>query len=30
MLYDEFRAMNSDIVLAASGKDHAAIDNGFY
>jgi thiamine biosynthesis lipoprotein len=29
MLYDEFRAMNSDIVLAASGKDQAAIHNGF-
>ncbi len=30
MMYDEFRAMNSDIVLAASGKDPAAINNGFY
>ncbi len=29
MLYDEFRAMNSDIVLAASGKDPAAINSGF-
>jgi len=29
MLYDEFRAMNSDIVLAASGKDLAAINHGF-
>jgi thiamine biosynthesis lipoprotein len=29
MLYDEFRAMNSDIVLAASGKDPAAIHHGF-
>ncbi len=29
MLYDEFRAMNSDIVLAASGKDQTAINNGF-
>jgi thiamine biosynthesis lipoprotein len=29
MLYDEFRAMNSDIVLAASGKDHDAINQGF-
>jgi thiamine biosynthesis lipoprotein len=29
MLYDEFRAMNSDIVLAASGNDHVAIDHGF-
>ncbi len=29
MLYDEFRAMNSDIVLAASGKDPVAINQGF-
>ena len=29
MLYDEFRAMNSDIILAASGNDPAAINNGF-
>jgi thiamine biosynthesis lipoprotein len=29
MHYDEFRAMNSDIVLAASGDDHTAIENGF-
>lgn len=29
MLYDEFRAMNSDIVLAASGKDTVAINQGF-
>lgn len=29
MLYDEFRAMNSDIVLAASGSDSAAIEKGF-
>jgi FAD:protein FMN transferase len=29
MLYDEFRAMNSNIVLAASGKDPVAINQGF-
>ena len=29
MHYDEFRAMNSDIVLAASGDDLGAIENGF-
>lgn len=29
MKYDEFRAMNSDIVLAASGNDLVAIQNGF-
>jgi thiamine biosynthesis lipoprotein len=29
MKYDEFRAMNSDIVLAASGDDLMAIQNGF-
>jgi FAD:protein FMN transferase len=29
MLYDEFRAMNSDIILAASGKDQTAIHQGF-
>lgn len=29
MQYDEFRAMNSDIVLAASGSDLALIKNGF-
>lgn len=29
MYYDEFRAMNSDIVLAASGEDQATIENGF-
>jgi FAD:protein FMN transferase len=29
MKYDEFRAMNSDIVLAACGSDQAAIDHGF-
>lgn len=29
MQYDEFRAMNSDIVLAASGDDLEAINNGF-
>ncbi len=29
MLYDEFRAMNSAIVLAASGPDPVAIQNGF-
>ena len=29
MHYEEFRAMNSDIVLAASGEDQAAIEYGF-
>ena len=29
MLYDEFRAMNSDIILAATGNDPAAINDGF-
>ena len=29
MLYDEFRAMNSNIVLAASGGDLAVINSGF-
>jgi thiamine biosynthesis lipoprotein len=29
MHYDEFRAMNSDIVLAASGGDLVSISNGF-
>jgi thiamine biosynthesis lipoprotein len=29
MQYDEFRAMNSDIVLAASGADHALLSKGF-
>jgi thiamine biosynthesis lipoprotein len=29
MLYDEFRAMNSDIVLAAYGSDLTAINHGF-
>jgi thiamine biosynthesis lipoprotein len=29
MYYEEFRAMNSDIVLAASGEDQAAIEDGF-
>jgi thiamine biosynthesis lipoprotein len=30
MEYDQFRAMNSDIILAASGKDQALIKRGFY
>lgn len=29
MYYDEFRAMNSNIVLAASGEDLAVINSGF-
>ncbi len=29
MRYDEFRAMNSDILLAASGTDQAAVKHGF-
>ncbi len=29
MKYDEFRAMNSDILLAASGFNQAAIEHGF-
>jgi FAD:protein FMN transferase len=29
MHYDEFRAMNSDVILAACGEDLAAIENGF-
>jgi thiamine biosynthesis lipoprotein len=29
MFYDEFRAMNSDIVLAACGSDQSLIKNGF-
>ncbi len=29
MQYDEFRAMNSDILLAASGSDPRAIESGF-
>jgi FAD:protein FMN transferase len=29
MLYDEFRAMNSDIVLAAYGRDQETISQGF-
>jgi thiamine biosynthesis lipoprotein len=30
MEYDQFRAMNSDIILAASGKDQADIKRGFH